>query len=191
NYFLRDVNAGAMVSYPLAESAKLIKIIPKTKVHFGLIIAVLMVVFTAIFLYRTRWGYRIQVIGKNLRFARYAGINTSSAIILSQVLGGFIAGMGGSIELLGLYRRFSWQLLPGYGWTGVIVAILARNNPIYVPVAAFFLAYMRIGADIMSRSTDMPNEFVSIIQAVIIILIAASSFLSKQRHKIVVKEAIS
>ncbi len=191
NYFLRDVNAGAMVSYPLAESAKLIMIIPKTKVHFGIIIAALMVVFTAVFLYRTRWGYRIQVIGKNLRFARYAGINTGRAIILSQVLGGFIAGMGGSIELLGLYRRFSWQLLPGYGWTGVIVAILARNNPIYVPVAAFFLAYMRIGADIMSRSTDMPNEFVSIIQAVIIILIAASSFLSKQRHKIVVKEAIS
>ncbi|MCK5250084.1 MAG: ABC transporter permease, partial [Spirochaetaceae bacterium] len=113
------------------------------------------------------------------------------AIILSQVIGGFIACMGGSIELLGMYRRFEWQYLPGYGWTGVIVAILARNNPVYVPVAAFFLAYMRIGADIMSRSTDMPNEFVAIIQGIIIILIAATSFLSKQRHKMVVKEAMS
>lgn len=191
NYFLRDVNAGAMVSYPFAQSAKLIRLIPKTKVHFGIIIAALMVVFTAVFLYRTRWGYRILVIGKNIRFARYSGINTDRAIILSQVLGGFIAGVGGSIEVLGMYRRFTWQLLPGYGWTGIIVAILARNNPVYIPVAAFFLAYMRIGADIMSRSTDMPNEFVAIIQGIIIILIAASSFLAKQRHKMVVKEAMS
>ncbi len=190
NYFLRDVNAGAMVSYPFAESAKLIRIIPKTRVHFGLIIAALAVVFTAVFLHRTRWGYRIIVIGRNIRFAKYAGINTDRAILLSQVLGGFIAGAGGSIEVLGLYRRFTWQLLPGYGWTGIIVAILARNNPIYIPVAAFFLAYMRIGADIMSRSTDMPNEFVAIIQGLIIILIAASSFLAKQRHKMVVKEAM-
>lgn len=190
NYFLRDVNAGAMVSHPFAQSAKLIKIIPKTRVHFGIIIAAGMVVITGIFLFRTRWGYRIRVIGTNIRFARYSGINTDRAIILSQVLGGFIAGMGGSIEVLGLYRRFTWQLLPGYGWTGIIVAILARNNPIYIPVAAFFLAYMRIGADIMSRSTDMPNEFVAIIQGIIIILIAATSFLSKQRHKMVVKEAM-
>ncbi len=191
NYFLRDVNAGAMVSHRFVETSKLIKIIPKTRVHFGILIAAVMVVITAIFLFRTRWGYRIRVIGTNIRFARYSGINTDRAIILSQVIGGFIAGMGGSIELLGMYRRFEWQYLPGYGWTGVIVAILARNNPVYVPVAAFFLAYMRIGADIMSRSTDMPNEFVAIIQGIIIILIAATSFLSKQRHKMVVKEAMS
>jgi simple sugar transport system permease protein len=190
NYFLRDVNAGAMVSHPFAETAKLARLIPKTRVHFGILIAALMVVLSSVFLYRTRWGYRILVVGQNIRFARYAGINTDRAIILSQVLGGFIAGIGGAIEVLGLYRRFSWQLLPGYGWTGVIVAILARNNPKYIPIAAFFLAYMRIGADIMSRATDMPNEFVAIIQGIIIILIAASSFLAGQRHRMVVKEAM-
>ncbi len=103
----------------------------------------------------------------------------------------FIAGMGGAVEVLGLYRRFTWQMLPGYGWTGVIVAILARNNPLYVPLAAFFLAYLRIGADIMSRQTDVQNEFVAIIQGVIIILVAAEAFLSQRRHKLVVKEAMA
>ena len=191
NYFLRDVNAGAMVSYPLAETAKLIKIIPKTKVHFGILVAAAMVFLSAVFLFRTKWGYRIRVIGRNIQFAEYAGINTAGAIVLSQVLGGFIAGMGGAVELLGLYRRFSWQLLPGYGWTGVIVAILARNNPAYVPVAAFFLAYLRIGADIMARNTDVPHEFVAIIQGVIILLIAAEAFLAKYRHKMVVREAMA
>jgi simple sugar transport system permease protein len=189
NYFLRDVNAGAMVSYPFQKSARLIKLVPRTRIHFGIIIAAVMVVFTAYFMYRTRWGYRIRVLGRNERFAGYAGINTNSAILLSQVLGGFIAGIGGSIEVLGLYRRFTWQLLPGYGWTGIIVAILARNNPAYIPVAAFFLAYMRIGADIMSRSTDVQNEFVAIIQGIMILLIAADSFLAGYRHKMVVKEA--
>jgi ABC-type uncharacterized transport system permease subunit len=191
NYFLRDVNAGAMVSFPLAESAKLSKLIPKTKVHFGIIITIVMILLSAVFLYRTRWGYRIRVVGKNITFAEYVGIGTASTIILAQAVGGFIAGMGGAIEVLGMYRRFEWQFLPGYGWTGVIVAILARNNPLYVPLAAFFLAYLRIGADIMSRQTDVQNEFVAIIQGVIIILVAAEAFLSKRRHKLVVKEAMA
>ncbi len=189
NYFLRDVNAGAMVSYPLAESAKLYRLIPKTKVHFGIVVAGLTAVFTSVFLFRTRWGYRIRVIGLNTRFAEYAGINTAATIVLSQFLGGFIAGMGGAVEVLGMYRRFTWQILPGYGWAGIIVAILARNNPIYVPAAAFFLAWLRIGADLMSRATDVPNEFAAIIQGVMVILITAESFLAKYRHKVVVKEA--
>jgi len=191
NYLLRDVTAGAMVSFPFAHSARLARIIPKTRIHTGLLVAVLTILVMGVFTYRTRWGYRIRVLGTNIEFARYSGINTSLTIVMSQLLGGFLAGMGGSIELLGMYRRFEWQTLPGYGWTGIIVAILAHNNPFYVPLAALFLAYMRIGSDIMSRSTDMPNEFVAIIQGIIIILIAASSFLSKQRHKMVVREAIS
>lgn len=191
NYLLRDVTAGAMVSFPLTQSARLARIIPKTRIHTGLLVAVLTILVMGVFTYRTRWGYRIRVLGTNIEFARYSGINTNLTIVMSQVLGGFLAGMGGSIELLGMYRRFEWQTLPGYGWTGIIVAILAHNNPFYVPLAALFLAYMRIGSDIMSRSTDMPNEFVAIIQGIIIILIAASSFLSKQRHKMVVREAIS
>ena len=191
NYFLRDVNAGAMVSHPLGETAKLVKLIPKTKVHFGILIAIVMILLSALFLYRTRWGYRIRVLGRNISFAEYAGINTAATIVLAQLVGGFIAGMGGAVEILGLYRRFSWQLLPGYGWTGVIVAILARNNPLYVPLAAFFLAYMRIGADIMSRKTDVTTEFVAIIQGVIIVLVAAEAFLAARRHKLVVKEAMA
>jgi len=138
---------------------------------------------------KTRWGYRIRLTGANAKFAQYSGIDTNAVIVYSQVIGGFIAGLGGSIEILGMYTRFSWQTLPGYGWDGVIVAILARNNPIFVPVAAFFLAYLRIGADIMSRYSDVPNEFVTLIQGTIIILIAASSFLAKYRHRMVFKEA--
>ena len=76
-------------------------------------------------------------------------------------------------------RRFNWEWRSGYGWDGLIIAIIARNNPKFVPVGAFLLAYLRIGSDIMSRGTDVQNEVVSIIQGVIIILIAATGFLAR------------
>lgn len=189
NYALRDVNAGAMVSLSFQKTALLPKLVPKTRISYGLFVAVALVVAASLFMHRTRWGYRIRVTGANDSFARYSGIATSAVVVYSQAIGGFIAGMGGSIEVLGMYTRFTWQSLPGYGWDGVIVAILARNNPLFVPVAAFFLAYLRIGADIMARYSDVPNEFVAIIQGTIIILIAASAFLDTYRHKLVFKEA--
>ncbi len=189
NYVMRDVNAGAMVSHQFKTTALLAKLVPKTRISFGLFVAILLIVVAALFMQRTRWGYRIRLTGANAEFARYSGINTTAVVLYSQVIGGFIAGMGGSIEVLGMYTRFSWQALPGYGWDGVIVAILARNNPLFIPVAAFFLAYLRIGADIMARYSDVPNEFVALIQGTIIILIAASSFLETYRHRLVFKEA--
>ncbi len=191
NYHLRDVNAGAMVSNRLPESAKLLKILPGTRVHFGLFVAIVIILAGYYFLFRTKWGYELRLTGENIKFAEYSGVKTLKVILYSQLLGGFIAGAGGAIEVLGMFRRFTWQALPGYGWDGVIVAILARNNPKYVPLAAFFLAYLRIGADIMSRSSDVQNEVVGIIQGIIIVLIVAESFLAKYKHKWVFKEAKS
>ena len=88
-----------------------------------------------------------------------------------------------------MYDRFQWTSLPGYGFDGVIVAILARKNPVMVPVAAFFRAYLRIGSDVMSSSTDVTNELVSIIQSIIILFVSAKVFLEAYRQKLVVKEA--
>lgn len=190
NYHLRDAHAGAMVSYRFRASALLPGLVPTTRISLGALIALVMVLLASLFMHKTRWGFRLRLTGANARFSRYSGIDTNSLVIYSQAIGGFLAGMGGSIELLGMYTRFSWQSLPGYGWDGVIVAILARNNPLFVPIAAFFLAYLRIGADIMSRYSDVPNEFVSILQGTIIILVSASSFLSKYRHDLVWKAAI-
>ena len=191
NYHLRDTQAGAMVSHRLAESAKLLKIVPGTRIHFGLIVAVVIILAGYYLVYRTKWGYELRATGENIKFAEYSGIKTLKVILYAQVLGGFIAGAGGAIEVLGMFRRFTWQSLPGYGWDGIIVAILARNNPIFVPVAAFFLAYLRIGADIMSRMSDVQNEVVDIIQGIIIVLIVAERFLAKFKHKWVYNEAKS
>ncbi len=189
SYYLRDTTAGALTSHLLPQSIKLKSIISGTNIHIGLIIALLVALLAYLFLYKSKMGYILRISGENEQFAKYSGMNIVMVILLSQVIGGFIAGVGGTVQLLGLYRRFSWASLLGYGWDAIIVTTLAKRNPLYVPLSAFFLAYIRIGADIMSRSTDISPEIVSITQGIIIILIVAEQFLSKYKHKLVAKEA--
>jgi len=187
NYF-RDEMAGAMASYRLNPDARLFRILPGTRLHFGFIIALLFVVLVYLFLFRTRWGYAIRMTGQNIKFAEYSGINTTAVIIYSQIIGGFLAGIGGAVELLGMYSRFSWFQSPGYGWDGVIVAIMARNNPLLIPIFAIFLGYLRIGADVMARFSDVPSEVVAIIQGIMIVLVTAERLLAGWKHRVVVRE---
>ncbi|MEF9934394.1 MAG: ABC transporter permease [Clostridium sp.] len=189
NYVLRDESAGSVASHILADTSRLPVVIPGTRLHFGLILAIVAIILTYVYLYRTKWGYSIRMTGLNSNFAEYSGINTAKVIIYSQIIGGALAGIGGSIEILGMHDRFQWQALPGIGFDGILVAILARNNPLFVPIGAIFLAYLRVGADIMSRSSDVPSEVIIVIQAIMIMLIAAQRFLEKYRHKMIVKDS--
>lgn len=189
NYYFRDVDVPAgLMSYKLQESVLLNAIIPGTRIHTGVIIALLTVWLVQIFLYRTKWGYEIRMTGINQDFARYTGMNTTKVIILSSVVSGAIAGMGGSIEIIGMYDRFRWASLPGLGFDGALVAMLADNKPVNVIFSAVFLAYIRIGADLMARMTNVPAEMVAIMQAVIILLISGEKFLQKYRQKMLLRE---
>ncbi|MDR1893319.1 MAG: ABC transporter permease [Spirochaetales bacterium] len=188
NTVFKDPDSGYVSTYLLPLTAKLPRIIGGTRIHLGLFIVIAVTLLTVIFIKRTRWGYALIQTGRSPGFAGYSGINTSWVLIYSQLLGGFIAGVGGSVEVLGMYDRFQWQNLPGYGFDGVIVAILARNRPAWVPVAAFLLSYIRIGADRMSTATDVTSEMIAIIQGIIIMLVAAQAFMSRQRQKMLIKE---
>lgn len=189
NNALRDVSAGFNTTFPYAETAKLSKLFSKTDIHSGLFLAILAVVLGYVLLYKTKWGYNYRMIGKNLNFARYAGINVVGSIIGCQLVGGFLAGVGGSVEQLGMYNRFIYNGLSGHGFDGVVVAVIALLNPKYVPISAFFLAYINVGAEVMSRVSDVPTEVVSVIQALIIVFIAAERFLAGWKHKAIVRSA--
>ena len=193
-YFLfsgtfKDPGAGFVATYTLPEVSCLSQIFAGTRIHTGLLLMLLTVVVTAVYMKRSAAGFALKLTGENQIFARYSGVNVGGVILASQFIGGFIGGMGGAVQVLGMYDRFQWTSLPGYGFDGVIVAILARKNPILVPVAAFFLAYLRIGSDMMSSSTDVTNELVSIIQSIIILFVSAKVFLEAYRQRLVVKEA--
>ncbi|MEG0856368.1 MAG: ABC transporter permease [Terrisporobacter sp.] len=185
NKFLVDRQASNFASLKFLNSAQLANIVNGTRLHSGFIIAIVVCILLYIFLTRTKWGYEIRIVGSNPEFARYSGINTKKVILYTSFISGFIAAMGGAIEKLGMYRRFQWAQAPNYAWDGVIISILSSNNPIFIPVAAFFLSYIRVGADIMARQTDVQNEIVALIQGVIILLVTAERFLYfiKQRKE--------
>ncbi len=187
-YHLRDQSVGALVSFPLRESSWLPRFTENTRLHAGVFVLLLTVVFCYYFLYRTGKGYEARMTGQNISFARYSGIPVLTVILSIQVLAGAVAGLGGAVEMLGIYRRFQWLASPGYGFDGVIISILSKNNPLLVPVAAIFLAYLRVGADVMAMYSDVTAEMVSVIQAVIILLVTAEAFLAGYKHRLVLKE---
>lgn len=189
-YWFADRTQGALMSFEFKETALIGKMIPKSQTSWGFVIGLVMVVIVSLFLYRTKWGYSIRMIGINQKFSVYSGMKVVGIVVLCQVIGGMLAGMGGAVEMLGYYNRYKWRSLPGYGWNGVTIAILAKNNPVFVPLAAFFLAYLNKGCVQMSIKTDVPAEMLEVIQAVIFLFFAAEYFLAKYRQRIVVKGAM-
>lgn len=188
--FVADKSKGQVMTHAIQEHAALPQLVPGgSKLSIGFVLGILAVILVTIFMYRTRWGYNIRMIGKNQDFAKYSGVNVAFYIILAQVIGGFLAGMGGAVEMLGRYNAYDWKALPGYGWTGITVAILANNNPAFVPFTAFFMSFLSKGTELMSTYSNVPNQLLDIIQAIIFLFFAANNFLSRYRQRLVVKSA--
>lgn len=189
----RNKDSTALETYPMKKGVNLGVLFKfgRINIHYGLVIGLILVLIAYFVIYRTKWGYALRASGVNERFAKYAGINTATIVILTQVVGTALAGFGGAVEMLGRYTTFKLLKSPGYGFDGILLAILAKSNPIFIPVSAFFLAYIRIGADMVNFATDVPSEVIYLVQATIILLISAKSFLNTWKQRSVVKETIS
>lgn len=189
-YYLRDRNQTILASLPFQPTFSLPKLVANTQLHAGFIIAAVFVILVSIFLFRTRWGYEIRITGANLKFAAYAGIPVASVALYAHFVSGFIGGLGGAVEMTGLYKSFIWQMNPSYAWDGVIVAMLARKNPKFVPISAFFLAYLRVGADFMSRRGDVAFEFITLLQGLIILILASDKIVNYFKARRLRKNAL-
>ena len=189
NHPMRDNSAGFSASATFDDTAVLPKIVPGTAIHFGLILAIIVIIFSYFYLYKSKNGYEIRVIGKNMGFANYCGMPVKKTIMKAQLIGGFLAGLGGAVEVLGMYTRFQYSSNTNLGFDGIMVGIMAAYNPKLVPIAAFFYAYIKEGAAILARSSDIPIELANIIQAIIMMLVVAERFLYKQKHRMMVKAA--
>ena len=191
NYYFREGSTVVLKSVPLLKTSLLSKIIPGTRIHAGVLIALVAVYLCHLLLYKTRLGYQIRMVGSNDKFADYSGINVKKIIIIVSLIAGALAGMGGSIEILGMYDSFKWVSLPGLGFDGALIAMLSKNKPKNVILSALFLAYIRTGADLMARTTDIPAEMVGIMQGLIILLISGRKFLQMYKQRLVIKEVNS
>ena len=187
---LLDETAGILTTKEFLDSAKM-SVIPvgELEIQVALVIMIIVVVGFYIYLSKTRNGYALQLSGLNGRFLAFSGIGVSGLVLTSQIMGGAVAGGAGAMYTLSNLERYDLvNTFPNKGFDGMIVTILARNNPLLVPVAAFFIAYVREGAEIMSRHTDVSVEIMSIIQGIIIILVAGQALFSNMQNKRIIKE---
>lgn len=178
-----DVASGDNATQTIPQIARMKVIFSGTNLTYGIIIALVIIVLVKIFFAKTLPGYEIKMTGDNKAFAKYAGVNVDKRIVMAQTMGIFIAGMGGATEILSNYSRFNWKTLPGFGFDGFMVTIIAKNKPLMIPFAALFIGYLRLGADLMAFNSDVAKEVVAIIQGIIILLIASERFFSSEFFK--------
>lgn len=167
------------------------KMIPGTSTSWTLLIAIFIIIFVYLLMEKSSFGYKVRLTGQNPNFARNAGIKTGAVILGAQFIGGGIAGMGGALEMLGMNRRFTWNTQVTYVWDGLMVHMLANGNPIFIPLTAFFIAYLRVGAEIMSRSTGIAPEVIAFLQGIVILLIASDKFLYPIKKRYEQKRALA
>lgn len=147
--------------------------------HLGLVFGLLAAALVWWILYRSRWGYETRLIGDNPRAAKYAGINIVRNTILVMMLSGGLAGLAGMAEISGIVHRLQGQISPGYGFTGIIIAWLAKLNPILVvPISILFGALILAGREIQ------PSGLPMLIQGIILVCLIASDFLYRYRVRV-------
>ena len=137
------------------------------------VIAIALIVFFYFYIYKTRWGYEIRMVGENRRFADYGGIKSGNVIIRSLVISGAIAGLAGCMEVLGNYHRIMTGFSSGLGFDGLSVAMLGMSNPIGVVIVSFLLAGIRQGAQLgLQLSLQIPRELGGVLIAMVIFFVA-------------------
>lgn len=170
-HYLNDPSAGFIASPLLPEYARLPIILSETKLTSMFYIMLAAIVIVCIMIFRSSFGYKINMIGINPKFAQYGGINTKKTIMLTFAVSGIFAALAGAHLSLGVSSRLNLYLAPGIGFEGIVVALLARNNPKLILVSGLLYSYLRVGAQIMERSSDVSREIVLIIQALIILFV--------------------
>lgn len=165
-------------------SARLPRFLPPSRLHIGLFVALAMAGVTWYLLQRTTFGYRLRMSGLNSEFARYGGIDPKLAMVGAMAVSGGLAGLAGALQVIGDMRRLVDSFSPGYGFIGILIALLARNKPLLVPPAAVFYSYLVTGSHVMEETTDVPREVVVIIQSVLFLLVTAQAlFLWVRRRR--------
>ncbi|KZB64876.1 ABC transporter permease [Thalassospira lucentensis] len=177
---LKDpMSMGWPQSEPVIDSAVLPPLIDRMRVHMGLLVALICAVALAIFVKRTVWGFEIRAVGENAAAARFSGISVTKTMVLVAMLSGGLAGLAGVSEVAGTRGYLATDLSPGYGYAGIVVAMLARLSPIGVIISALFVASVFVGADSMSRAIGVSSYLADLIVAMALLCVLIGGFLTR------------
>lgn len=163
---LRDPLAfGWPSSVPVDDAFRLPDLVPRTRLHIGFVFALIAASAVWLVLARTVFGAETRAAGLNAEAAAFAGISLPRTIMGVALLSGALAGMAGSVEVMGVTAGVTTTMSPGFGYAGIVVAMLAALHPAGVVAAAIFVATVFVGADAMSRATGVPSFIADVIVA--------------------------
>ncbi len=145
----------------------------------GFILAVLLAAVIYWLLWKTTFGFEIRTVGQNRHAARYAGMRVARTVILTMVISGLFAGLGGAVETQGVVGRYQPGFNVGLGFEGITIALLAKTHPFGVIPAALLVGAMKAGSSQMQFVADVPKEIIDVIQALILFFIAAEFLLRR------------
>ncbi|MCM3143540.1 ABC transporter permease [Brevibacillus sp. MER 51] len=171
----RTGSAALAQTVMLEKSAWLPKLFAGMSVHAGFLFAIVAALILFWVLRFTPFGYEVKMLGQNSLFAQYGGINRIRVMLTGMFASGGLAGLAGTVEVMGAHYRFVDGALtvPGFAWTGLMAALLANSHPLGIIVTSILLAAFQTGAMGVERNTDVPLELASVIQAVLILFISA------------------
>ncbi|MEP1206325.1 MAG: ABC transporter permease [Rhizobiaceae bacterium] len=153
----------------------------KGRLHFGLIIALILSVLIWLMMKYSVFGYEIRAVGLNANAAEFAGIKVNRTVIMTAMISGGLAGIAGVSETAGLKGYLTLDLSPGFGYTGIAVAMLAQLNPLAVIPSAIFLSAVYVGSDAMSRAVNIPTYIADVLVGVSVLAVLCSVMFSQYR----------
>ncbi len=181
---LRDpLSMGWPQAAAIIDEGVLPRILAKSRLHMGLIVAIVSAVLVWLTMRFTVWGYEIRAVGHNPQAATFAGISINLTVLRVALLSGGLAGFAGVTEVAGLKGYLTLDLSPGFGYSGIAVAMLANLHPLGVIASAIFLAGIYVGADSMSRAINIPNYIADVLVAVSVLAVLVSLMLTHYRVK--------
>jgi general nucleoside transport system permease protein len=168
-------------SIALPDELQLGKLIERTRVHTGLLWALaLSIALWAVMKYTT-FGFAVRAVGANARAAAFAGVPVERTTMLVALLSGALAGLAGAIEVAGRTGYVTLDMSPGYGYSGIVIAMLSGLNPLGVVLAAIFVAGVLVGADSMSRAVSVPTYIADVIVSIALLSMLMATLLVRYR----------
>ena len=165
----------------LQSDLELSRLLEGTRLHTGLIWAAALAVALWLLLERTVLGFDIRATGANPKAAKFSGVSTLRTIVMAALISGGVAGLAGAIEVAGRASYVTLDLSPGYGYTGIVIAMLAGLRPLGVLASAILVAGIQVGADSMSRAVGVPTYIADVIVAAALIAVLIASLMTQYR----------
>ncbi len=171
-------------SVALMGELELSKLVPQTRVHTGLLWGLGLAVAVWALMRYTVPGFDIRAVGANARAAQFAGVPVTRTVVLVAMLSGALAGLAGAIEVAGRTSYVTLDMSPGYGYSGIVIAMLAALHPLGVVLASIFVAGILVGADSMSRAIGVPTYIADVIVAASLLSVLVATLLTQYRVRL-------